>query len=1069
MKKQYYFLQIAVVMSFFFLAHNIFAQTKIDVWDFGAEQLDGNQYNNMLDVTTINSWYSSTITPGSVSTSNVFPSSFGPVGGLSWKGGSNDRLRSTNESLTRYDENLGGVSKFVGRLYQNSAGVEPPSRYLTFELAEDDEVSLVTRADATGNMNFVNAETGQNDSFEIGSTLVTLNFVAKTSGSYRIYASSGKPSFYRIYRKSAEYVTLSGTVDVSQLDVIPTGYTINFTNEAGKTWSAAPDASNNFKIQVPAGFNYTPSLGNANGYIITSNETLTVDGNTTFNTAILKVSLFTLSGKVTGLSAEEIANMSLVFIPTESRPYKPITEFNYSTGEYTVQLEANQEYSISAKNINDYYLTNNTINLVSDETRDLTFAAKLTHKVSLITSGLDAAQLADLQVTFNNLNEPGYLYSFTDLSNINLRDGVYSISCSGLDQYPIQLGLTSNLKVNGADTEKNLTFVPVTIWSFDDSAITSSTTVYKGILFSGAPYNEQGKGHLVLKNSDTAKIPVSPGQKIIISYYYSARFTVDGGDEVSTSSGSTNQLESQEFIYDGTSSGFMTIANIPGTTTYISEVRIEKVVPYKKVITVGFDKDYLSINEALAAVRSMNRDVNDTVKIMIDPGNYEEMLVIDVPDVALINAASNPDISLLNKGVDISPNAVRITSYYGHGYNYFSMGKDQKWNAEVLRVNKENGYTEYKNTGSGTGNNSYWNATVLVTAPRFYAENIIFENSFNQYISKKESEDVVVEWASGGKGKRPTDYGNTSVQNKSFVERAAAIAYTKSGDKSVLFNCRVIGRQDSFFGAEGARVVAYKGSLMGSTDYIFGGMTLTAYKSELAMNTSEASSDVAYITAAQQNTSRGFLFYECIITSALPDTETASVYLSKPGYFGRPWQPNTSEAVFYNTIINTTDNPNYSGKSLIIPKGWNNSLGGTSDKVYEFGTIEKSGVDNQANRVTWSKILASPSLDDGTEITTFNFTKGNDNWDPIPSLILKDIASGVNEKSSSNLNIYVVNDDLHISNLVSETTVEIYSVDGKLILSNRISENSMFKIDNGFWIVKASDNQGYKVRKIIVH
>ena len=49
------------------------------------------------------------------------------------------------------------------------------------------------------------------------------------------------------------------------------------------------------------------------------------------------------------------------------------------------------------------------------------------------------------------------------------------------------------------------------------------------------------------------------------------------------------------------------------------------------------------------------------------------MLVIDVPNIALINAAENPEIALSNKGVDISPNAVRITSYYGHGYNYFSM------------------------------------------------------------------------------------------------------------------------------------------------------------------------------------------------------------------------------------------------------------------------------------------------------------------------------------------------------------------------------------------------------------
>lgn len=29
----------------------------IDVWDFGAEQLDPEKYNNMLNESIINSWY----------------------------------------------------------------------------------------------------------------------------------------------------------------------------------------------------------------------------------------------------------------------------------------------------------------------------------------------------------------------------------------------------------------------------------------------------------------------------------------------------------------------------------------------------------------------------------------------------------------------------------------------------------------------------------------------------------------------------------------------------------------------------------------------------------------------------------------------------------------------------------------------------------------------------------------------------------------------------------------------------------------------------------------------------
>ena len=588
------------------------------------------------------------------------------------------------------------------------------------------------------------------------------------------------------------------------------------------------------------------------------------------------------------------------------------------------------------------------------------------------------------------------------------------------------------------------------------------------MLFTSTVANEKAKGHLVMSGASTAKVPLSPGQKMVISYYYSAKFNVDGGTEVSTTSGSTNLIESKEFTYSGSASGYMTINNVTGTSTYLTEIKVMNAVPYSATITVGADKTYQTINDALAAVRCMTRAATDTVKLMIDPGNYEEMLMIDVPNVRLINAASTPGIGLLKKGVDIEPNVVRITSYYGHGYNYFSMGTNQKWNADALRMNKENGYTSYANTGSGTTNGSYWNATVVVTAPGFRADNIIFENSYNQYISRKESEDVVQEWTSGGKGTRPTTIGSTAVQNKSFVERAAAIAYTSGGDRSILNKCRVIGRQDSFYGAEGARVVAYKGSLMGGTDYIFGGMTLVAYQSDLAMNTSEVNTDVSYITAAQQNTSRGYLMYECKATSAIPDTETASVYRSKPGYFGRPWQPTTSEVVFYNTTIETTDNPDFSGQSLIVPAGWNNSLGGTSDKVYEYGTIEESGVNNATSRVSWAHMLTTPTLTDATEITTFNFTKGTDDWDPIPKLKSSDVITKFDNGSVSTLLIYAFNNNLYVSNLKSTTQLSIYSVDGSLFLTRELNSDTNIAISKGLWIVKANSAEGNKIIKVLI-
>ena len=963
----------------------------IDVWDFGAEQLDSTVYNNQLTETIINSWYDPSITAGtSGKTLPGFTS-----GALSWIGGGNDRLRTTNTVLTRYDENISGIDGYTGRIYVNSSA--NTGRYLSLALSADDEVTIMALSqNGSGLLNFQNVGNpeAQTDQVPIGSGITEVKLVAKSDGTYHIFDTQDKPSYYRVYRKDATYVTFNGTIDLNEASGIPESYAIVFTNEAGKSWTSTITGTS-YSVKVPAGYTYNLSLSDANGYIISSATSLNVNESTSsFDVTITKVQLYTISGNISGLGSDELSKFELVYTPDPSanKIFVPSPVIDREAGTYSVQLEANCLYTISATAVNDYYLPINTIAIgEADQTANLAFAAKPIYKVSIEADGLNAEQLGKLGLTFTNLYEEGYSYTFNSIDNIELRDGTYTVAYSGLNEYPLQLGQTSNLTVDGAAISKTLTFAAIKNWTFNDQVITYDMAYYEGLMFSGSVSNEIAKGHLVTKPDATVKIPVSPGDKIIVTYYYSADFSIEG-NAYSTSSGSTSQLEYATYIYPGTEAGWVTITVGSGaSTTYITNISVDQVVAYTEILTVGTDKTYQTINDALAAVAKMDRPNDERVTIMIDPGNYEEMLVINSANVTLKNASPSPSIALMNKGVDIASGAVRITSYYGHGYNYYSMGNDQKWNADVLRINKENGYLSYVNKGSGTTNGSYWNATVVVSATGFEADNIIFENSFNQYISRKESEDVVVEWESGGKGTRPTDIGNTTVQNKSFVERGAAIAFTNGADKAILKKCRVVGHQDSFFGGTNMRVVIYKGVMMGGTDYLFGGMTAIFYKSDLAMTTSDDGNDVSYLTAAQQSSGRGYLMYECNITSAEPGTEVASASPSKPGYFGRPWQATTSEVVFYNTTIAASQFPGSEGKSLIQPVGWLSSLGGESEMMYEYGTTELSGEDNQSQRATWSTILTEPKLNDGTEITTFNFTKGTDNWDPLPELIAADV------------------------------------------------------------------------------
>uniref|UniRef100_UPI0040471909 pectinesterase family protein n=1 Tax=Mariniflexile sp. TaxID=1979402 RepID=UPI0040471909 len=1041
---------------------------KTDVWDFGAQQLDNVIYNNMLTESIINSWYTyiAPQVPGEAgrNLSSFTAGDFGYVTNST----TSDRLRTTNLNLTRWDNNIASSTTYTGRVYVNGASTVPV-RYLTLNLNEDDEVTIAARTDGGGTFNFqyFSNPAAQTDIVAVPAAETLLKFVAKSSGEYRVFDTSGKPSYFRVYRKAANYKTITGTIDESLAPSIPNGYTVNFTNQAGKIFSTVV-SSGSYSINLPAEYTYELSLGGANGYVISNGLSLNVtDTSTTHNLTVIQVDLYTVSGNITGLS--DLTNLVLHYTPdpTANKVYMPIVSLNKIASTYSVNLEAGVEYTITSDGVNDFEILANTITIGTvNQSANIAFTPKPLYNVTINTPGLDTSKKSALSLTFTNKNEAGYLYTFSDVTTVALRNGVYTITYGGLDDYPIELALTSNLTVAGVNTSKDLTFIPVKEWVFKDRNITNAIA-YKGLTFTGSVNIRGSNGDLLASSGATISIPVKVSDKVLITDYYQSNYTIEGDAPIQNTSNSTGTKITTEYVYPGITDGTVTITT--AGTSYFVSIKVLEVVAYAPVITVGTGKDYQTINSALNAIALMNRSSNERVTVMIDPGNYEEMLVINSPNVTLKNAASSPSIAILNAGVNIDANTVRITSYYAQKYNFFSQGSDNKWHADVLAVNKDNGYTNYVNQ-EGTGNGtSYWNATVVVAANGFKAEDIILENSFNQYISQKESQDVVQPKASDPI--RPTNYGNTIVQDRAagYVTQAAAIGIANNTDKVILNNCRVIGRQDAFFGGVGSRVVVYKGAMMGAVDYIFGGMTAVFYKTDFVLNTSDSSSDAAYITAAQQTTGRGFLMYECHVKSPIPGVETASVNASKPGYFGRPWSPTTSEVVFYNTTIDESTYPGSVGLSLISPVGWTSSLGGESNKMYEFGTIENaSGINNSSNRVAWSSVLSSPTLThDGTPITTFNFTKGNDNWDPIADLNTLGVDNII--KSTSNVNVIGYGGKVYVSNVKSNTQISIFSITGALVKSLTTKTDTNFDFKSGIFIVTIKDADGQKSVKLLTH
>lgn len=971
---------------------------NIDVWDFGAEALnDPSQYNDLLTTTAANAVYPAGTAPGSAPVNlpsfTLLDTDENEAVKFDDGGKTNNRWRTSNTSITRYDsKTLVGDDGHVytGHIYSNSSSTNLVS--LSVYAYEGDILTFMLGSNSNPAAYELSApdSTIQTFDYTAASKLETAKFYAASEGWYKLYCTNEKLVCARIMRQHTPIVTVSGTIS-TPTGVMPSGYHVILTNDLTGEEIDAAMMETTYSASVHGLYPYTVSLKGANEYIVTSGANVSVgDSNTTNDIVIQNVDLVTVRGTVTGLTSADLSKLTLNFTLPAGKIYEP--EFVLSeNGTYSLKLEKDVIYHIEAAGVNDYQLDSDTISASMDaENSPISFTEKDTYPVTVNITG--ASDTTGAAVTFTNIAEDGYVYKFTDLSNMALRDGEYHVSLSGLGNQAVMQALTPNLKVNGQAAAFDISVQEISSWDFAalnstvDIETHSNNQYYAGLALSGTI--TKNKTFLLANANSSIVVPnLSAGDVVTIKYCYSAAFTA-GTETVDEKSGSTTQIDSKAITI--TEDGNFIINSITGTKasqTYFCGIEVKKassIIPYRNTVTVGVNKDYTTINDALDAIRAMDRAADQNVTILIDPGSYEEMLVIDTPNISLKNASATPSIELKDKGVNIDPNAVRITFYYGHGYSYYSMGADCKYDANILAVNKSNGSASFTNPGAGTTAGSYWNATVVISADNVSAEGIIFENSFNQYVSEKSVDDIIVAQANSAKEgtvarASMTTVGDTKVQEKEYVERAAALAILKDVSQIFFDNCKFVGRQDTLYGGGNTTAAFNNCSVYGGTDYIFGGMIAVFNACDLVFNTNDQTSkgekdDVGYITAPQQISGRGYLFYNCNITSTTPGVDTASIRTSKPGYFGRPWAANTGEAVFYNTTIDAADlfwsTNNYDfGTSLIQDAGWVSSLSGESALCAEYNTIESSGVDNSASRASWSTVLQSPTLTDHTDIS----------------------------------------------------------------------------------------------------
>lgn len=997
---------------------------SVDVWDFGAEALNTALFNNKLTVENITAQYPE----GTEAKAGITI----PVAGFNFYDGAlkfntnekdNNRLRTTNTAVPRYDEKslvgavgadpylpdevvvnaengeVTGGETYTGYIYSNSGS--QPLVNLTMQLTVGDKVTFVSGSNGNAEHYELKAPSGAIDSAEFlnAAKAEPLTFFAKETGEYTYYGTNEKLVVARIYQEPGVKVTVTGNVDQSKATGLTGEYSVVFTGPGGVE-TKAPVKDGKYTIELNnylGGADYVVSLEGADGFIVAQGEEFSLsetDRTGSHDIIVAAVDLVTVTGKVAGLGEADLANVKLVITKPEDKIYQPKI-VPAADGSFTASFEKGVEYAVEALNVNDYELVKDKLTFTADKTENVIFVPKTTYTVTMAPDPA-TVDLSAATIIFTNVDEVdaahegGYVYTFTGADGIKLRDAQYVVEVKGASG--IQK-LTPDLVVAGSDTECTVPFLveTPTLWDFSDATWSSQSgeiPTYNGLVMSGVMVN---KTYALGNAGASIQIPVDGACTVTVSYCYKANGTV-GDVAFSTDSGSTGTIESASYKYTG-EKGTVELKYVD--QSYLTKIEVIKSTPYAETVTVGADKQYKTINEALAAVKTMERTAEQRVTILIDPGDYEEMLRIDVPNITLKNASATPSIELTNKGVDIDANAVRITSYYGHGYAYYSMESDCSYSAERLAVNKANGRLSFENPGTGTTSGSYWNATVRIMASGVRAEDIIFENSFNQYVSKKAAEDVIVKLAGAKEGAVPRaemKAGDTTVQHKEYVERAAALAIN-NGCKNIFFdNCRFVGRQDTLYGGVDSTVGFYKCKVMGGTDYIFGGMNAVFAKCDLIFNTNDETAkgqkdDVGYITAPQQAkaTDPGYLMYNCHVTSTTPGVDTASNFVSKPGLWGRPWNGNKSEAVFYATNVDATD-PSYftgdtaKGTSMIQGIGWNSGLSSPSDLCGDYDTVEYyEGADTSAERISWAAKFTEAKTADGDSMTDTKAWLGG--WD----------------------------------------------------------------------------------------
>ncbi|WP_257535570.1 pectinesterase family protein [Mesobacillus foraminis] len=285
----------------------------------------------------------------------------------------------------------------------------------------------------------------------------------------------------------------------------------------------------------------------------------------------------------------------------------------------------------------------------------------------------------------------------------------------------------------------------------------------------------------------------------------------------------------------------------------------------QNLLTVSKDgpADYSTVQSAIDAVPENNKE---KVEITIEAGIYKELVTIP---------KNKPFVHL--RGEDASNTVITYDNYSGKP--------------------KPGGGT-YGTTGS---------ASVYVYGDDFTAENLTFENSFDE-------------------------------QSVDVKDKQAVAVYTR-GERQAFINSRFIGNQDTLYVREGTQYF-YQSYIEGDVDFIFGGGRAVFEDCDIFSLNRGSTTNNGYVTAASTLISEpyGYLFLNSRLLSDAPDQTV---------YLGRPWHPSGDP----NAIGSVVFMNSYLGPHIIL-QGWTDMSGFSykDARFYEYQNYGPGAVINEDRR-----------------------------------------------------------------------------------------------------------------------